>query len=111
MNTMKHTAPGTRRYVVTTPPAFFSDDNRRGINRVEVVGTFAKKGDALTAAQAALDAFRVCSSRVQRERQVLAMNPITGATEMWWDTEATVKEYSRYLKPEERLTPEEEASR
>lgn len=99
------------RYTVSTPPAFFSDANRRGRNEVTVVGSFVRKAEAMAAAQEALNIFRVCGSFVDRERFVETTEPLTGREISYWDTEARVKEYSRYLRPEERLTAEEEASR
>lgn len=104
-------ATPARRYTVTTAPAYFSDDARRGLNRRALVGHFVRKGDALTAAQAALDAFRVCEASVERELWEAGTDPLFGHDTSCWQFDGTVKEYSRYLKPEERLTPEEDASR
>jgi hypothetical protein len=111
MNTTVKAPARATRYVVTTAPAFFSDDARLGVNRVVVVGTFARKGEALYEAMEALSTFRVCSSTVSRERWTEMTDLLTGRDTSGWMFDGTVKDFSRYLKPEERLTAEEEASR
>jgi hypothetical protein len=99
------------RYTVHTAPAYFSLAARQGINQRVPVGSFARKDDALRAAAEALDAFRVTQVKVDRERFTRHVDPLFGRESEAWEMDGEVKTLSRWLRPDEFLTPEEEASR
>jgi hypothetical protein len=101
----------TTRYTVHAAPAYFSPDALAGVNRRVPVGTFARKGEALAAAAEALETFRVLQVKVDRERFTRHVDPLFGRESEAWEMDGEVETLSRWLRPDEFLTPEEEASR
>jgi hypothetical protein len=97
-----------RRYVVKAQTAYRTDG--RNVFDVEG-GIFDRKGMALEAAQQALGGFRVCRAKVEREVWIEETDPIHGTPLTYWGDSTVVRELSRYLTADERITDAERASK
>jgi hypothetical protein len=96
-----------RRYVVKAQTAYRMD----GRNVFDVDGgIFDRKGAALEAAQQTLAGFRVCIAKVEREVWIEGIDPIRGTPLAYWGDSTVVREFSRYLTADERLTDAERAA-